>query len=91
MSAGLRPLCLKSHVPEGVLASNPARVTFVSVVVVAGVVFGVPRPSRAASEGPRELPRGYLGVFGDALSLLLETRAFKIAPASCPLASCSPR
>ena len=87
MSADLRPLCFKSHVPEGVLAGNPARLTFVSVVVETCVVFGVPRPSRAAFEG-------HLGLFGDALSLLgaiLETRAFKIAPASCALASCSPR
>ena len=55
------------------------------VVVVAGVVFGVPRPSKAASEGPRRLPRGYLELFGDVLTLLggiLETRGFKIAPAS---------
>ena len=42
----------------------------VVVVVLAGVVFGVPRPSKAASEGPRRLPRGYLGLFGDVLSLL---------------------
>jgi predicted cobalt transporter CbtA len=73
------------------IGSDRLVMVVVVVVVVAGVVFGVPRPSRAASEGPRELPRGYLGVFGDALSLLLETRAFKIAPASCALASCSPR
>jgi len=47
--------------------------------------FGVPRPSKAASEGPRRLPRGYLELFGDVLTLLggiLETRAFKIALAS---------
>ena len=53
-------------------------------------VFGVPRPSKAASEGPRRLPRSYLGLFGDVLSLLgaiLETRAFKIAPASWDCAS----
>ena len=70
------------------------RLVVVVVVVVAGVVFGVPRPSKAASEGPRRLPRGYLGLFGDVLSLLgaiLETRAFKIAPASWDCASCSPR
>ena len=60
-------------------------------------VFGGPRPSKTASEDPRRLPRGYLGLFGDVLSHLgaiLETRAFKIAPAgwdrcrvppSCPI------
>ena len=64
-------------------------VVVVVVVVIAGVVFGVPRPSKAASEGPRRLPRGYLELFGDVLTLLggiLETRAFKIAPASCACA-----
>ena len=43
-----------------------------------------------ASEGPRRLPRGYLGLFGDVLSLvgaILETRACKIAPASWDCAS----
>ena len=48
-------------------------------------VFGVPRPSKTASKDPRRLPRGYLGLLGAILSHLgaiLETRAFKIAPAS---------
>ena len=48
------------------------------------MVFGCPRPSKTASEGPRRLPRGYLGPLGDVLSHLraiLGTRAFKIAPA----------
>ena len=47
-------------------------------------VFGGPRPSKTASEDPRRLPRGYLGFLGAILSHLgaiLETRAFKIAPA----------
>ena len=46
-------------------------------------VFGGPRPSKTATEDPRRLPRGYLGLLGDILSHLgaiLETRAFKIAP-----------
>ena len=57
-------------------------------------VFGGPRPSKTASEDPRRLPRGYLGLFGDVLSHLgaiLETRAFKIAPASWDCARWSPR
>jgi len=48
-------------------------------------VFGGPRPSKTASEDPRRVPRGYLGLLGAILSHLgaiLETRAFKIAPAS---------
>ena len=53
------------------------RLVVVVVVVVAGVVFGVPRPSKAASEGPRRLPRGYLGLLEAILSLggsIFETR-----------------
>ena len=67
------------------IGSDRLVMVVVVVVVVAGVVFGVPRPSKTASEGPRRLPRSYLGLFGDVLSHLgaiLETRAFKIAPAS---------
>jgi hypothetical protein len=48
-------------------------------------VFGVPRPSKTVSEGPKRHPRGYLGPFEAILSHLraiLKTRAFKIAPAS---------
>ncbi len=48
-------------------------------------VFGGPRPSQTASADPRRLPRGYLGLLGTILSHLgaiLETRAFKKAPAS---------
>ena len=47
-------------------------------------VFGAPRPSKAASDDPRRLPKGYLGLLGAILSHLgaiLEARAFKIAPA----------
>ena len=47
-------------------------------------VFGGPRPSKTASEDPRRLPRGYLGLLGAILSHLgaiLKTRACKIAPA----------
>ena len=33
-------------------------------------VFGGPRPSRTASEDPRRLPRGYLGLLGAILSHL---------------------
>ena len=43
---------------------------------------------------PRRLPRSYLGLFGDVLSHLgaiLETRAFKIAPASWDRWRPSPR
>jgi hypothetical protein len=48
-------------------------------------VFGGPRPSKTVPEGSRRLPRRYLGLLGTILSHLgaiLETRAFKIAPAS---------
>jgi hypothetical protein len=54
----------------------------------------VPTPSKAVSEGPRRLPRGYLELFGDVLTLLggiLETRAFKIAPACWDRAHGPPR
>ena len=47
-------------------------------------VFGGPRTSKTASEDPRRLPRGYLGLLGAILSHLgaiLKTRAIKIAPA----------
>ena len=46
-------------------------------------VFGGPRPSKTASEDPRKVPRGYLGLLEAILSHLgaiLETRAFKVAP-----------
>ena len=42
-------------------------------------VFGGPRPSKTASEVPRRLPRGYLGLLGaisNHLGAILETRAF---------------
>ena len=47
-------------------------------------VFGGPRPSKTASKDPKSLPRGYLGLLEAILSHLgaiLETRAFKRAPA----------
>ena len=47
--------------------------------------FGDPRPSKIASKDPKRLPRGYLGLLEAILKHLgaiLETRAFKIAPAS---------
>jgi len=47
-------------------------------------VFGGPRPSKTASEDPKRLPRGYLGLLEAILSHLgaiLKTRAFKRAPA----------
>ena len=56
-------------------------------------VFGGPRPSKTASEDPRRLPRGYLGLLGAILSHLgaiLKTRACKIAPAGFACAPGSP-
>jgi len=47
-------------------------------------VFGGPRPSKTASEDPRRVPRGYLGLFEAILGHLgaiLGTRAFQRAPA----------
>ena len=47
-------------------------------------VFGGPGPSKTASEGPRRLSRGYLGLLEAILSHLgaiLKVTAFKIAPA----------
>ena len=44
--------------------------------------FGDPRPSKKASEDPRRLARGYLGLLGaiwSHLGAILETGAFKIA------------
>ena len=46
--------------------------------------FGGPRPSKTASEDPRRVPRGYLGLLGAILTHLgtiLEITAFKIAQA----------
>ena len=57
-------------------------------------VFGGPRPSKTASEDPGRVPRGYVRLFGGGLSHLgaiLETRAFKIAPASWDCCRGSPR
>ena len=48
-------------------------------------VFGGPEPSKTASEDPRRLPRGYLGLLEAILSHLgaiLEIRVFEKAPAS---------
>ena len=53
-------------------------------------VFVGPRPSKTASKDPERLPRGYLGLLEAILKHLgaiLETRAFKIAPASWDRAS----
>ena len=55
--------------------------------------LGGPRLSKTASEDPRRVPRGYLGLLGAILSHLgaiLETRAFKIAPAGWDRCPCSP-
>ena len=52
--------------------------------------FGGPRPSKTAFKNPKRLPRGYLGLLEAILKHLgaiLETRAFKIAPASWDPAS----
>ena len=54
--------------------------------------FGGPRPSKTASKDPKRLPRGYLGLLEDILKHLgaiLETRAFKMAPASWDCAGAS--
>jgi len=53
-------------------------------------VFGGPRPSKTASEDPKRLPRGYLGLLEAILSHLgaiLKTRDFKRAPAG---SACDP-
>ena len=47
-------------------------------------VFGRPRPSKTASEDPRTLSRGYLGLLEASLShpgAVLKVTDFKIAPA----------
>ena len=57
-------------------------------------VFGGPRPSKTASKDQKMLPRGYLGLLEAILSHLgaiLETRAFKIAPASWACWGAPPR
>ena len=57
-------------------------------------VFGGPRPSKTAYKDPKRLPRGYLGLLEAILSHLgaiLETRAFKIAPASCARGGAPPK
>ena len=57
-------------------------------------LFGGPRPSKTASKDPKRLPRGYLGLLEAILKHLgaiLETRAFKIAPASWDCWGASPR
>ena len=57
-------------------------------------VFGVPRPSKTASCGPRRLPKDYLGLFGGVLNHLgaiLQTTALTIDPAAWDCAVRSPR
>jgi hypothetical protein len=56
--------------------------------------FGDPRPSKMASKDLKRLPRGYLGLLEAImghLGAILNTRAFKIAPASCACASGPPK
>jgi len=56
--------------------------------------FGDPRPSKMASKDLKRLPRGYLGLLEAImghLGAILNTRAFKIAPASCARAAAPPK